>query len=116
MRLGDLKLGSSWKSALVWAVVVLALTAGAWFAWRNHQATTATVEQLREDIREVHLEAARQIEDLEQDVKAASREARKAGDRRVKAIVSGSDADFLDALNEYSASMVERVERGLAED
>ena len=76
----------------------------------------ATVEQLQEEIRQVHLEATQRIESLKKDLQTATREAREAGDRRVKEIVSASDAEFLDALNEYSDSMVERVERGMETD
>ena len=106
----------SWKTAFIVFILILALVAGAWFAWRSHKATMATIDQLQEEIRQVHLEAAQRIEGLKKDLQSAGREAREAGDRRVKEIVSASDVEFLDALNEYSALMVERVERGMETD
>jgi len=106
----------SWKTVFIVFILILAVAAGAWFGWRNYKATQKAVEQLQEEIRQVHLEAAQRIESLQKDLQAASREAREAGDRRVKEIVSASDVEFLDALNEYSALMVERVERGLETD
>lgn len=111
-----MKIEISWKTVFIVFILILAVAAGAWFAWRNHKATMATVEQLQEEIRQVHLEAAQRIESLKKDLQTAGREARETGDRRVKEIVSASDVEFLDALNEYSALMVERVERGLETD
>jgi len=106
----------SWKTAFIVFILILALVAGAWFAWRHYKATMETIDRLQEEIRQVHLEAAQRIESLQKDLQAASREAREAGDVRVKEIVSASDAEFLDELNEYSDRMVERVERGMAEN
>jgi predicted negative regulator of RcsB-dependent stress response len=106
----------SWKTAFIVFILVIVVATGAWFGWRHYKATQKTVEQLQEEIRQVHLEAAQRIESIQKDLQSASREAREAGDVRVKEIVSASDAEFLDALNEYSAIMVERVERGMEED
>jgi len=106
----------SWKTVFIVFILILAVAAGAWFGWRHYKATMATIDQLQEEIRQVHLEAAQRIEGLKKDLQSAGREAREAGDRRVKEIVSASDVEFLDALNEYSALMVERVERGMETD
>lgn len=111
-----MKIEISWKTVFIVFILILAVVAGAWFAWRNHKATMATIEQLQEEIRQVYLESAQRIESIKKDLQTASREAREAGDVRVKEIVSGSDAEFLDALDEYSDLMVERVERGMETD
>ncbi len=111
-----MKIEFSWKTVFIVFILILAVAAGAWFGWRHYKATMETIDRLQEEIRQVHLEAAQRIESLQKDLQAASREAREAGDRRVKEIVSASDVEFLDALNEYSALMVERVERGLETD
>jgi predicted negative regulator of RcsB-dependent stress response len=111
-----MKIEISWKTVLIVFILVLAVAAGAWFGWRHYKTTQKTIAQLQEEIRQVHLEAVQKVESLKRDLQSASREAREAGDRRVKEIVSASDAEFLDELNEYSDRMVERVERGMEED
>ena len=111
-----MKIECSWKTVFIVSILILAVAVGAFFGWRHYKAAQKTIAQLQEEIRQVHLEAAQRIESLQKDLQSASREAREAGDSRVKEIVSASDVEFLDALNEYSALMVERVERGLETD
>lgn len=84
--------------------------------WHKYHTTSQIVSQLQDEIKEVNQKMEQKIESIKQNVQAVSQEAQEAGDEYVKEIVSGSDADFLDILDEYSAVMVERVERGMEED
>ena len=104
------------KTTIAWIVVVIALAVGVWFMWSKYTATTQTVRQLQDEIKEVHQKTEQKIEIIKQNVQAVSQEAQEAGDEYVKEIVSVSDADFIDELNQYSAIMVERVERGMEKD
>ena len=104
------------KTTIAWIVVVIALAVGVWFMWSKYTATTQTVKQLQDEIKEVHQKTEQKIEIIKQNVQAVSQEAQKAGDERIEEIISISDADFIDELNDYSSVMVERVERGMEKD
>jgi len=104
------------KTTIAWIVVVIALAVGVWFMWSKYTATTQTVRQLQDEIKEVHQKTEQKIEIIKQNVQAVSQEAQKAGDERIEEIISISDADFIDELNDYSSVMVERVERGMEKD
>jgi len=104
------------KTTIAWIVVVIALAVGVWFMWSKYTATTQTVRQLQDEIKEVHQKTEQKIEIIKQNVQAVSQEAQKAGDERIEEIISISDADFIDELNDYSSVMVERVERGMEEN
>lgn len=104
------------RTTIAWIIVVIALSIGIWFMWSKYTATTQTVKQLQDEIKEVHQKTEQKIEIIKQNVQAVSQEAQEAGDEYVKEIVSVSDADFIDELNQYSAIMVERVERGMEKD
>lgn len=104
------------KTTIAWIITVIMLALGIWFMWNKYTATTQTVKQLQDEIKEVHQKTKQKIEAIKQNVQAVSQEAQEAGDEYVKEIVSVSDADFIDELNQYSAIMVERVERGMEKD
>ena len=104
------------RTTIAWIIVVIALSIGIWFMWSKYTATTQTVRQLQDEIKEVHQKTEQKIEAIKQNVQAVSQEAQKAGDERIEEIISISDADFIDELNDYSSVMVERVERGMEKD
>ena len=104
------------KTTIAWIITVIVLALGIWFMWNKYTATTQTVKQLQDEIKEVHQKTEQKIEAIKQNVQAVSQEAQKAGDERIEEIISISDADFIDELNDYSSVMVERVERGMEEN
>ena len=104
------------KTTIAWIITVIVLALGIWFMWNKYTATTQTVKQLQDEIKEVHQKTEQKIEAIKQNVQAVSQEAQEAGDEYVKEIISVSDADFIDELNDYSSVMVERVERGMEEN
>ena len=104
------------KTTIAWIITVIVLALGIWFMWNKYTATTQTVKQLQNEIKEVHQKTEQKIEAIKQNVQAVSQEAQKAGDERIEEIISISDADFIDELNDYSSVMVERVERGMEEN
>jgi len=104
------------KTTIAWIITVIVLALGIWFMWNKYTATTQTVKQLQDEIKEVHQKTEQKIEAIKQNVQAVSHEAQEAGDEFVQETVSASDADFLDTLNKYSTVMVERVERGMEKD
>ena len=104
------------KTTIAWITVVIVLIFGIWFMWHKYHTTSQIVSQLQDEIKEVNQKMEQKIESIKQNVQAVSQEAQEAGDEYVKEIVSVSDADFIDELNQYSAIMVERVERGMEKD
>ena len=104
------------KTTIAWIVVVIALAVGVWFMWSKYTATTQTVRQLQDEIKEVHQKTEQKIEIIKQNVQAASQQAQEAGDEFIEETVNVSDVEFLDTLNKYSTIMVERVERGMEEN
>jgi len=100
----------TWKRVLIVSAVI-ALLIGAFVGYRHFTAPQPPpeVNHLEQMIDRQFKEMAETVEELERKIRAIPQKVKERGDRRVQEALSGSDADFLVQLNEFSKRMVERA-------
>ena len=104
------------NSKTLWIIITIVLIISLIFVWRNHVSTQEMLMQAQETIKATQealresKDALQKIDKITQDIKDITRIAKEAGDELAKEIQSVSDDDFLNAANDYSTIVVERME------
>jgi cytoskeletal protein RodZ len=99
MKLGDVVIGSGWKSTLIRVIFGLVVIGTAWLAWQDYQATKKALQETSEQASEIE----QQYKALEQRIEETRQETeRRLEDAKTEAQQQAASADLSDIADFYN--------------